>query len=164
MTEYDKCLASAQKSLAMREHSKFQLINKLKNKSFDTDTINSVLEHLHNSGFQSDERYTEEYIRYRQNSGYSYEKIVYELKSNGISSDVININLCKFSDDYDVLFEFAKLTSNKSIVKVMSDEYSKCVGEPSDYVFKIMWKYTCKFQYKYLRKKRIKKKLMFWKK
>ena len=95
MTEYDKCLASAQKSLAMREHSKFQLINKLKNKSFDTDTINSVLEHLHNSGFQSDERYTEEYIRYRQNSGYSYEKIVYELKSNGISSDVININLCK---------------------------------------------------------------------
>jgi len=109
MTEYDKCLASAQKSLAMREHSKFQLINKLKNKSFDTDIINSVLEHLHNSGFQSDERYTEEYIRYRQNSGYSYEKIVYELKSNGISSDVININLCKFSDDYDVLFEFAKL-------------------------------------------------------
>ena len=108
MTEYDKCLASAQKSLAMREHSKFQLINKLKNKSFDTDTINSVLEHLHNSGFQSDERYTEEYIRYRQNSGYSYEKIVYELKSNGISSDVININLCKFSDDYDVLLEFAK--------------------------------------------------------
>lgn len=108
MTEYDKCLASAQKSLAMREHSKFQLINKLKNKSFDTDIINSVLEHLHNSGFQSDERYTEEYIRYRQNSGYSYEKIVYELKSNGISSDVININLCKFSDDYDVLFEFAK--------------------------------------------------------
>ena len=109
MTEYDKCLASAQKSLAMREHSKFQLINKLKNKSFDTDIINSVLEHLHNSGLQSDERYTEEYIRYRQNSGYSYEKIVYELKSNGISSDVININLCKFSDDYDVLFEFAKL-------------------------------------------------------
>ena len=108
MTEYDKCLASAQKSLAMREHSKFQLISKLKNKSFDTDIINSVLEHLHNSGFQSDERYTEEYIRYRQNSGYSYEKIVYELKSNGISSDVININLCKFSDDYDVLFEFAK--------------------------------------------------------
>ena len=108
MTEYDKCLASAQKSLAMREHSKFQLINKLKNKSFDTDIINSVLEHLHNSGFQSDERYTEEYIRYRQNSGYSYEKIVYELKSNGISSDVININLCKFSDDYDVLLEFAK--------------------------------------------------------
>ena len=77
MTEYDKCLASAQKSLAMREHYKFQLINKLKNKSFDTDIINSVLEHLHNSGFQSDERYTEEYIMYRQNSGYSYEKIVY---------------------------------------------------------------------------------------
>ena len=109
MSEYDKCLVSAKKSLAMREHSKFQLINKLKNKGFDEDIINNVLEDLLNSRFQSDERYTEEYIRYRQNSGYSYEKIVYELKSNGISSDVININLCKFSDDYDVLFEFAKL-------------------------------------------------------
>ena len=108
MSEYDRCLVSAKKSLAMREHSKFQLINKLKNKGFDEDIINNVLEDLLNSRFQSDERYTEEYIRYRQNSGYGLEKIIYELKSNGISSDLIDINLCKFTDDYDVLFEFAK--------------------------------------------------------
>ena len=79
---------------------------------------------------------------------------------------LVDLNRMKFMDlCLEVrIANFAKLTSNKSIVKVMSDEYSKCVGEPSDYVFKIMWKYTCKFQYKYLRKKRIKKKLMFWKK
>jgi regulatory protein len=58
----------------MREHSKIQLINKLKNKGFEVDIINNVLEDLRNSGFQSDERYTEEYIRYRQNSGYGLEK------------------------------------------------------------------------------------------
>ena len=80
MSEYDRCLVSAKKSLAMREHSKFQLINKLKNKGFDEDIINNVLEDLRNSRFQSDQRYTEEYIRYRQNSGYGLEKIIYELK------------------------------------------------------------------------------------
>ena len=79
MSEYDKCLASAQKSLAMREYSNIQLINKLKNKGFEADIVNNVLEDLRNSGFQSDERYTEEYIRYRQNSGYGLEKIIYEL-------------------------------------------------------------------------------------
>jgi regulatory protein len=116
MSEYDRCLVSAKKSLAMREHSKFQLINKLKNKGFDEDIINNVLEDLLNSRFQSDERYTEEYIRYRQNSGYGLEKIIYELKSNGISSDLIDINLCKFTDDYDVLFELAKFkTCDKNL-------------------------------------------------
>mgnify|MGYP003324926218 CR=1 FL=1 len=45
-----------------------------------TININNVLEDLLNSRFQSDERYTEEYIRYRQNSGYGLEKIIYELK------------------------------------------------------------------------------------
>jgi regulatory protein len=116
MSEYDKCLVSAKKSLAMREHSKFQLTNKLKNKGFNVDIINNVLEDLSNSKFQSDERYTEEYIRYRQNSGYGLEKIIYELKSNGISSDLIDINLCKFTDDYDVLFEFAKFkTRDKNL-------------------------------------------------
>ena len=108
MSEYDKCLASAQKSLAMREHSNIQLINKLKNKGFEADIVNNVLEDLRNSGFQSDERYTEEYIRYRQNSGYGLEKIIYELKSNGISPGLIDKNLYKFIDDYDVLLDFAK--------------------------------------------------------
>ncbi len=119
MSDYDKCLASAQRSLAMREHSKFQIKNKLINKGFDKTTVNDVLLELNDSGYQSDQRYTREYIRYRQNIGYSSKKIIYELKSNGISSEVINDNLSSFNDDYEVLFDLA---STKIVKKRLEDQ------------------------------------------
>ena len=108
MSDFEKCLASAQRSLAMREHSSFQIKNKLTNKGFGSDIIESVILEIKNNGFQSDKRYTEEYIRYRQNSGYGSKKIIYELKSNGISSELINDSIRNFNDDYDVLFKLAK--------------------------------------------------------
>ena len=107
MSDYDKCLASAQRSLAMREHSKHQIKNKLINKGFEKSIVIDVLNELNDSGYQSDQRYTTEYIRYRQNIGYGVKKIIYELKSNGISSEIINNNLSSFSDDYEVLLELA---------------------------------------------------------
>jgi len=58
---------------------------------------------------------------------------------------------------------FSKLTSNNNIVGIMSDEYSKCSNESFEDVYNLMWKYTCDFQYKFNRKKRIKKLLFFWK-
>ena len=108
MSDFEKCLASAQRSLAMREHSSFQIKNKLVSKGFDLDIIESVILEIKNNGFQSDKRYTEEYITYRQNSGYGSKKIIYELKSNGISSELINDSIRNFNDDYDVLFKLAK--------------------------------------------------------
>jgi len=59
---------------------------------------------------------------------------------------------------------FSRLTTHKSMVEVMSDEYSKCINKPFGEVFDLMWKYTVEFQEKFNRKKRIKKKLKFWKK
>ena len=116
MSDFDKCLASAQRSLAMREHSKFQIKNKLINKGFDINTIIEVLNELDDSGFQSDQRYTKEYIRFRQNFGYGTKKIIYELRSNGITKELINDNLNQFNDDYEVLFEFAQMKiSNKNL-------------------------------------------------
>ena len=54
MSEFDKCLASAQRSLAMREHSSFQIKNKLLSKGFNTEIIESVLLEIQQTGFQSD--------------------------------------------------------------------------------------------------------------
>ncbi len=112
MSEFDKCLASAQRSLAMREHSTIQIKNKLANKGFDTKIIENVVLEIQETGFQSDIRYAEEYIRYRQNSGYSSKKIIYELKSNGISSEIINNHMERFRDDYNILYEFAQSKIN----------------------------------------------------
>jgi len=132
MSEYDKCLASAQRSLAMREHSKFQIKNKLINKGFNINIINDVLHELNESGFQSDERYAKEYIRYRQNIGYSSKKIIYELKTNGISSEIIDDSLSNFNNDYDVLFNLA---THKIIDKNLDDQ-------------KILMKYINHFRYR----------------
>ncbi len=59
---------------------------------------------------------------------------------------------------------FSKLTIHKSMVEVMSDEYAKCTGEDYRKIFDLMWKETEDFQAKFYRKKRLKRKLKFWKK
>ena len=113
MSDHDKCLASAQKSLALREHSSLQIKNKLSKKGFDKNVIENVLQELKDNGYQSDERYLEEYIRYRQNQGHSSKKIIYELKSNGISSELITQKNYKFADDYEILLDLANYKIDK---------------------------------------------------
>ena len=108
MSEFEKCLVSAQRSLAMREHSYFQIKNKLCKKGFEDEIVENVLMEIKKTGFQSDKRYTEEYIRHKQVLGYGSKKIIYDLKSNGISSNMIEDNLENFIDDYNVLFELVK--------------------------------------------------------
>ncbi len=56
-----------------------------------------------------------------------------------------------------------RLTPHKEMVAVMSNEYAKLSGEPEEKIFATLWKMTADFQYRYYRKKRIKKKLKFWK-
>ena len=119
MSDYEKCLNLAKRYLAMREHSQFQIYNKLVNKNLGLDLINKVLKDLQDAGFQSDERYTQEYIRYRQNTGYSSRKIIYELESNGISSELINNNEHYFIDDRDILSELVRY---KILDKDISDQ------------------------------------------
>ncbi|WP_346881184.1 lipopolysaccharide kinase InaA family protein [uncultured Algibacter sp.] len=58
---------------------------------------------------------------------------------------------------------FSRLTIHKSMVKVMSHEYAKCSGEDYDSIFNLMWQETQNFQDRYYKKKRLKKKLKFWK-
>jgi hypothetical protein len=56
-----------------------------------------------------------------------------------------------------------RLTPVKEMIAVMSNEYAKLSGESEELIFKTLWKYTSDFQEKYWRKKRLKKKLKFWK-
>nr|WP_296381706.1 lipopolysaccharide kinase InaA family protein [Winogradskyella sp.] len=58
---------------------------------------------------------------------------------------------------------FAKLTTKKALVEVMSDEYAKCSNESYETVFNLMWNNTQDFQKRYWRRRRIKNKLKFWK-
>lgn len=57
-----------------------------------------------------------------------------------------------------------RLTPQKSMIAVMSNEYSKFYTEKTEAeIFDKMWQETFEFQEKFARKKRLKKKLKFWK-
>lgn len=56
-----------------------------------------------------------------------------------------------------------KLTPYEEMVAVMSNEYAKISGEQEQLIFETLWKMTTDFQEKFYRKKRLKKKLKFWK-
>jgi tRNA A-37 threonylcarbamoyl transferase component Bud32 len=58
---------------------------------------------------------------------------------------------------------FARLTVQKSMVEVMSDEYAKCYNTDYNKVFDLMWAETKSFQEKYHRRGRLKKRIKFWK-
>ena len=57
----------------------------------------------------------------------------------------------------------SRLTPKREMVLIMSEEYAKLYSKPFDEVFEKMWGYTKEFQEKYQRKRRLKKKLFFWK-
>jgi len=59
---------------------------------------------------------------------------------------------------------FSRLTPQKEMIAIMSNEYAKFYTEKSESeIFEKMWKATSDFQEEFARKKRLKKKLKFWK-
>lgn len=80
---------------------------------------------------------------------------------------LVDLNRMSFHDS--MTFEMrmknlCRLTPVKDMVAVMSNEYSKLYSESEEKTFETLWKYTTGFQEKFYRKKRLKKKLKFWKK
>ena len=78
---------------------------------------------------------------------------------------LVDLNRMKFKpmDFKTRIKNFSRLTIHKSMVEIMSDEYAKLSNEDYSKVFDLMWSYTENFQIKYHGKKRLIKKLIFWK-
>ncbi|MBP0903898.1 lipopolysaccharide kinase InaA family protein [Mariniflexile gromovii] len=78
---------------------------------------------------------------------------------------LVDLNRMNFEPmDFETKIKnFSRLTIHKSMVEVMSDEYAKCSGDDYEAVFNLMWQSTEEFQEKFHRKRRLKKKLKFWK-
>lgn len=70
--------------LNRREHSRQELRVKLSLKGFQLTEIQYVLDELEQQGWQSDERFSQSYSKYRLASGFGSLKIQYELKQRGI--------------------------------------------------------------------------------
>ncbi len=79
---------------------------------------------------------------------------------------LVDLNRMEFKPmDFETrINNFSRLTIHKSMVEVMSDEYAKCIHEDYDKIFALMWKNTQEFQRKHQQRRRLTKKIKFWKK
>lgn len=90
----------ALKFLARREHSQKELRQKLHKKGFTKKQIISVLKLLAIKGLQSDERFTECYIRSRMSNGFGPVRIAFELIQRGVPDELIEKHLRQADDEF----------------------------------------------------------------
>lgn len=80
---------------------------------------------------------------------------------------LVDLNRMNFHDNMTFdqrMNNFSRLTPKKEMIAVMSNEYSKFYTEKTEIeIFDKMWQSTINFQEEFQRKKRLKKKLKFWK-
>lgn len=79
----------AVKLLSRREHSAFEIRQKLAQRDFGESEIAQAITELQQGGWLSDERYAEAYVRMRRNKGYGPVRIAMELKERGVNDAVV---------------------------------------------------------------------------
>lgn len=75
---------------------------------------------------------------------------------------LVDLNRMKFHNSMDIklrMKNLSRLTPKKEMVRVMADEYAKISNQNSEDLFNLLWGFTSKFQFKFHRKQKIKKKL-----
>lgn len=80
---------------------------------------------------------------------------------------LVDLNRMKFHQSVDFqtrMKNLSKITHKKDMIEAISKEYAQLSGVNEEKVFLTMWQYTEDFQFRFYRKKRLKKKLKFWKK
>ena len=138
ITDPAKTRKKAMDLLARREHSRLELYQKLKQRQFEPDVINSELDKLLDEGLQSDERFAEAFLRSRIDKGKGPNIILSELSQRGIdeliASNVIsNITDEEWNDlayeamnkklrneaelDYDKQLKLMKFLSNRGFTR-----------------------------------------------
>ncbi len=75
--------------LARREHSRFELRQKLLAKDLDADEVDQALDRLADQGLQSDQRFSENYTHHRRQNGYGARRIEQELAQKGVDHAMI---------------------------------------------------------------------------
>lgn len=86
--------------LARREHSAFELTQKLNLKGYPRELVEDVVRALAERGLQSDERFTESFVRSRYGRGLGPVRVAQELRLRGISADLAAAYLNREDDGW----------------------------------------------------------------
>ncbi len=110
MSEFKSLYAAALAYLARREHSQWQLRQKLLVKfPQERALINQVIELLAQENYQSDARFADAYLYYRVQKGYGPKKIAYELTARGIQTVECDSAFARGDYDWKQLQEQARV-------------------------------------------------------
>lgn len=112
--------------LARREHSKFELQQKLSNKGFVPEDVTKIIQDLANQGLQSDDRFVEAYINMRSRRGVGPVRIKAELQERGINKEQSGQFLIE-SDP--VWFELVKSVRHKKFGKNIPCDLSEMMRQ-----------------------------------
>ncbi|MFN8770480.1 MAG: regulatory protein RecX [Neisseriaceae bacterium] len=103
--------------LAIREHSRKELFNKLKKYAQNDADIITILDELEKNGYLSEERFVENYVTVKKKK-YGSLKIKYLLHNKGASSQLVNNYITKIDKDDEIELAYQLL------LKKISDDLS----------------------------------------
>ena len=91
--------------LSRREHSRFELEQKLKSRGFESEEIDIALDMLQAENLLNDERYAESYLHQRMLKGFGPLKIRHEMLERGVASDIVELQLEAMEDEWSELMQ-----------------------------------------------------------
>jgi hypothetical protein len=93
--------------------------------------------------------------------------LIKKVNENQYEFFLVDLNRMNFYESMSFeqrMNNFRRLTPRKDMIEVMSNEYAKFYTEKTEAeIFETMWHATTHFQEEFTKKKRLKKKLKFWK-
>lgn len=120
-----KVYQTAIRLLARREHSVFELKQKLLQREFAANTIEEVTQKLMDQNLLSDERYVEIYIRSRAAKGYGPIRIASELQQQQINKELITHGLKNPETNWQQILEQTRRKKFGLVAPNDSKEWAK---------------------------------------
>jgi len=119
--------ATAVRLLARREHSAYELGQKLLLREFEADDIAQVIAELKQGGWLSDERFAAAYIRMRRLKGFGPVRIRRELQTRGVDETLVDTLLDGHSETWQQALQqqYEKKCRHKRLVDFA--DKAKCI-------------------------------------
>ncbi|MBL4762431.1 MAG: regulatory protein RecX [Gammaproteobacteria bacterium] len=130
--------------LARREHSALELQQKLAIRGYPEDAVESLLQVLQKEHLQSDERFTESYIRYRISKGFGPIKISNELVERGLAEGLIQNQFEMQAADWSLLLKqqrqkkFGSLIPSDYNERMRQARFLQTRGFPADLIMQVL--------------------------
>jgi len=122
--EYRRVYSSALRILSGRSHAVSELITKLKQKKYNEEIIDRVIDRLVDLEYLNDEKFAKEYFDYAiERRKIGSIKIVYDLRKKGVSSEVIDMLIA--DDNEEIFINNAALLAEKKLKTMNIDRLGK---------------------------------------